>query len=1209
MIAICFSDWPLLIKYKVWCLLPLLLLAAFCARAQKEVKYRVLLIGDAGEMNTQQIKSIESAAGHVISGKTTVLFLGDNVYPVGMALPGAEKRHETEQILKSQFGPMRAKGAAVYFLPGNHDWDRSGPDGLAKIQAEGEFLASFNDPLLKLIPDQGCPDPVAIPLSDKLTVIAYDSEWWLFPYEKSNPDCDCSTTDAVVLRMQELLDRNRDKMIILASHHPFKSYGTHGGYFGLKAHLFPLTSLNKNLYIPMPVLGSLYPFLRTTFLSPEDLGHPKYKEMTEKVGAVFADHPNLVYAAGHEHGLQLIREDQLQIISGAGAKHSPNKGGPNSLFHSFKNGYVLADQLQDNSMRYEYYLYTETGVEKVYSYIQDFNPVELRQTREAKMIETDSATVKVKPEFDHVRGLHRYLFGENYRKDYAMDVKVPVISISKVYGGLKPIRLGGGNQSRSLRLEDKNGKEYVLRSVEKYPEVLLPPGLRTTFARDVMRDNMASQHPFTALVVPVLADRAGVPHANPIIGLVSPDNALGDYAGTFENTVCLLEERHPVGASDNTAKMFKKLDADNDNTYDARMYLRAKALDVLMGDWDRHEDQWRWKADTTEKGLRYLPVPRDRDQVFFKTEGKLQRFAIRSDLLPMMQGMERDLKDVNWFLWEGRAMNSKILSQYSEEEWDREIKLFTDLYTDEIFEAALRRLPPEVYRMRHDEFLRELQRRKATLPRIMNTYYRFFSRIVDIQASHKNEKAVITGLDQGALKVELYKINKSGNVKDVVFSRVFDPEITREIRLYMRDGSDSVVISNRISPIRLKIISGHGKKAYEVTASRKPVQVFGLMDGSIFNGADAGKLRIKLSSDTGNATYLGKDLYKRTSLYPDFGYNADDGLYLGAFMKVTRPGFRKQPYGSSQSFSLLYALATSAVRFNYSGEWLKAAGNSDMLLKASIQAPDNTRNFFGVGNDTRFDRGISYYRTRFNLIQLDPSLRWRRPKSTLTIGPSLQYYSFDKDDNKGRFINNRLQLYSPDSLLIERDKLYAGATVNFVNNTRDQELLPTLGSYIDLKLMGYKGISTAAASFVQFRGSISLYKNLDRRATIILANRFGGALTGGHPAFFQHATLGGEGTLFGYRQFRFAGRHSFYNNLEMRFKLGDFVSYVLPGQVGVMGLYDVGRVWNSNERSDAWHQGYGGGFYFSPASLAIVRAVLAHSAEGWYPYFATSFRF
>jgi hypothetical protein len=244
-----------------------------------------------------------------------------------------------------------------------------------------------------------------------------------------------------------------------------------------------------------------------------------------------------------------------------------------------------------------------------------------------------------------------------------------------------------------------------------------------------------------------------------------------------------------------------------------------------------------------------------------------------------------------------------------------------------------------------------------------------------------------------------------------------------------------------------------------------------------------------------------------------------------------------------------------------------------------------------------------------NLFQFETSLRWRRPKSTFSVGPSFQFYTFDKEDNQNKFINNISELNSSDRLVIDREKLYVGAIVNFINNTKDNEMLPTLGSYIDFKLLGYQGVSSAARSFAQFNGSIALYKNLDGRANLVLANRFGGAVTVGNPAFYQYAYLGGEGTLLGYRQYRFAGKHSFYNNLELRLKLGDFISYVLPGQVGLMGLYDVGRVWERNDASDNWHHGVGGGLYFSPAQLTILRIIAAYSKEGWYPQFSMNFRF
>ncbi|HMG08084.1 MAG TPA: metallophosphoesterase, partial [Mucilaginibacter sp.] len=165
-------------------LLFVLLLGRFAGQAQDSVRYRVILIGDAGEMDMQQSAVLKHAANNIIQNKTTVMYLGDNIYPHGMGLPGSPEEEVTKKILQSQYLPMRAKGAPVYFVPGNHDWDKMGPQGLAKIKRQWQYLNEQQDSLLKMVPANGCGDPVEINLNNNLTVIAFDSEWWLFPFNK-----------------------------------------------------------------------------------------------------------------------------------------------------------------------------------------------------------------------------------------------------------------------------------------------------------------------------------------------------------------------------------------------------------------------------------------------------------------------------------------------------------------------------------------------------------------------------------------------------------------------------------------------------------------------------------------------------------------------------------------------------------------------------------------------------------------------------------------------------------------------------------------------------------------------------------------------------------------------------------------------------------------------------------------------------------------
>lgn len=1170
----------------------LFLLFVTVIHAQDDVKHRVILIGDAGELNGAQSEALKNASKHVIAGKTTVMYLGDNVYPNGMGLPGSKEEKITQQILRSQFEPMRKTGAVVYFIPGNHDWDNSGPGGLAKVIAQGEYLSAQNDSLLKMLPAQGCPDPVAIKVNDQLTIIAFDSEWWLYPYNKQNPEaeCDCKTKGDIIARMEDLLDENRGKVILLADHHPLQSYGSHGGYL-------PWASV-----------------LRSVFLNPQDLKHPYYKEMIKKVSGVFNGYPNLTYVSGHDHGLQLIKSEHLglQIVSGGGAKRSANKKGRNSLFNESLQGYVTADLLRNNDMRYDFYVYTPTGVKKVYSYTQVFVPVSAKPLNTVKPITNDSISIKIYPEYDSVSKTHRFFFGENYRKEYAQETKVPVIRLSEIKGGLTPVKRGGGFQSHSLRMVDKNGKEWVLRSVEKYPEALLPENLRETFVKDILKDNMSAQHPFSALIVPDIAAAVGVPHSKPIIGWISPDQNLGKYSSVFENTLCLIEEREPLGKSDNTVKMFRKLVSDNDYTYDGPLMLKAKALDALIGDWDRHSDQWRWKAEKNGKKVIYKPVPRDRDQVFYLTEGVIPRYAQGSTLLPMIQGYERNIADINWFVWESRGIDSRFLSQLSEKEWIDVIHEFCADATDEVFEKALKKLPEPAYSLRHDQLLAQLKLRREKMPEMMNKYYHFLNKTIDIQTSNKNELIDISDSSGKGLTVTIHKLNKERVVKEQLFKKTFDPAVTREIRLYTKAGNDSVVLNNKAADIKLRIVGGSGNKSYHVENSYHKVKLYDKVDSAVYSG-DASRLSKTLSNDTANLSYRQTDLYRRSFYLINGGYNVDDGILLGFTAKFLNPGFRKFPYGNTQQLSFLHSFSTRAFRFNYDGEWVRVLGKADFVLQFDAYAPNNTQNFFGLGNETTYDKsapgGIKYYRARFSIYQLDPALRWKTPESSFSVGPSLQYYRYSRNDNDGRFITHTAELHSSDSATISKDKLFAGVVVNFVNNRRNNPVLPSLGSYTTLKLVGYTSLNRSSDTYAQLTGSVSLYKNLDSRSTFVLANRFGGGLTVGKPAFYQAAFLGGEGTLLGFRQFRYAGDHSLYNNLELRIKLTDFVSYVAPGQLGLLGFQDIGRVWKKGDTSTKWHNSVGGGIYFAPASMAVLRLVAAHAEEGWYPYISLGFRY
>ncbi|RYY55724.1 MAG: hypothetical protein EOO09_09350 [Chitinophagaceae bacterium] len=827
--------------------------------------------------------------------------------------------------------------------------------------------------------------------------------------------------------------------------------------------------------------------------------------------------------------------------------------------------------------------------------------------------QSDSVTVQVHASYNEKGKFHRWIFGENYRKEWSVPTTLPLIRISTFHGGLRPVQLGGGMQSKSLRLVDKSGNEWVIRSVEKTPDSLLPPTLRATFARDWLDDVTSGQHPFSALVMPPIANAVKVAHSNPVIGVLAPDTALGQYSAVFDNLVVLLEEREPLGSSDNSAKMKEELKDDNDNTLDGREMLRARMLDMLVGDWDRHEDQWRWYDQQPGKSKTYLAVPRDRDQVFHFTQGIIPKIASRDYILPTLRNFDPQIKHSKWLFYKTRFVNAYPSAQMSRADWDREANSFTSAITDSVLEAAIARLPKSSWDIRHNELLSILKARRDKLARAVDDYYVYSHKVVDIYTSDKQELVELKALPDGGIRLHISKLAKSGKPAGELMDKVYDQKITHEIRLYLGNGSDSVVVDTKGSPITVRMIGGKGSKTFNTLSYGKKIRLYDLPGKSIMSG-DSSAFRRSTSDKKGHTDFTPVNLDNIWIPMVQVGLNLDDGFIFGAgFRYIRQEGFRKYPYASSHQLTAAHSFSTEAYRIQYKGEWIGAIGNADILLNLFARAPNNTVNFFGRGNNstrTKGDDFIRYYRTRFSTYQADPSLRWRFNKQvSLTAGPSLYFYAFDSDDNDGRFINQPGAVGSYDSLVIDKNKTHLGVNVSFLVDKRSNPILPRSGYFLNVRVRAYSGISQFARDFAQLIPEFAVYTKLDKRGTVVLADRIGGTVSVGKTSFYHSAFIGGHENLLGYRQYRFAGQHSLYNNLELRVKLADIASYILPGQFGLTGFWDIGRVWEVTDNSGKWHNGTGAGIYFAPASMIAFNFVMGHSAEGWLPYFTLGMRF
>jgi hypothetical protein len=257
------------------------------------------------------------------TGDRVVVFLGDNIYPRGLPPVGNPGRKEAERRLSAQIDVVTRAHATGYFVLGNHDWDRYGREGWAMARRQDRFVDSAGSGRVALEPNDGCPGPSVRDLGKRLRLVLLDTQWWLHSGAKPqgpSSSCPADTESEVVDSLQGAIRGANGRWVVVAAHHPLTTGGVHGGYFGWKDHLFPLQQVVPWLWLPLPLIGSLYPAARQNGISSQDLTSPVYQRMVRELGRAFDGVPPALYAAGHEHNLQVIRGGpaHLELVSGAG---------------------------------------------------------------------------------------------------------------------------------------------------------------------------------------------------------------------------------------------------------------------------------------------------------------------------------------------------------------------------------------------------------------------------------------------------------------------------------------------------------------------------------------------------------------------------------------------------------------------------------------------------------------------------------------------------------------------------------------------------------------------------------------------------------------------------------------------------------------------------------------------------------------------------
>ena len=814
--------------------------------------------------------------------------------------------------------------------------------------------------------------------------------------------------------------------------------------------------------------------------------------------------------------------------------------------------------------------------------------------------------------------LHRQMLGTNYRDLWTLPLHVEVLDLERLAGGLTPLCLSGEFQTTSLRMQGTDGRQYVFRSADKDPtRARLSARLRRTPAATMLQDQ-GSSPPAGALVVAPLLTAVGVPHAEPQLRVMPDHPALQDFRQPFAGTLGTVEVRPDAGfaASDSIAEtehVWNRIAASSADRVDARAYLTARLIDILVGDWDRSLDQWTWASYDSGHGRVWRPIPRNRDQAFARLDGFV--LSLARYYWPQLVSFKASYPSMYGLTWSARAMDRRFLVDLEKPVWDSVAQAVQRQLTDSILEDAVGRLPPSMQETHGAGLLLALQRRRDRLQEAVEEFYPLIAKYAEVRGTDADDLVEIERLDDTRVRV---RIASAATPDAVYFTRTFTNSETREIRLDLARGQDRAIVRGRaLRSATVRVVGGDGDDVMIDSSTVGLPIVRRLLTRTFFYDSDGDNHFVRgPGTETDERRFQPsprKDSYPlspprscsdtRSELpprdlgdpvrdwgthwvpAPRLGFQPDLGPLIGMGVVRYRYAFHKVPYGSRVSFGAVFATGPGRLRVTYDGDFRNLPRRAWGSLSLRYSGIDLVR-FHGFGNETFLDRPKTFYRVTQQQVSASTSLTVFPPNSRISLGPFFEYAQTEL--GLGDLIDS-LRPYGADRFA------QSGMEGRLDVDTRDRPWAPRRGVHLTARGRIVPAVLDATHAYGLAEGEAATYLSVGNPARVTLAARLGGKRVWGNAPFHAAAYVGGATTLRAYNEHRFAGNAALFANGEVRLFLTSF-RLLLPGDLGVHGLGDIGRVYLDGERSDRWHAAVGGGVWLaflergSTVTLSIARS-------------------
>ncbi len=756
---------------------------------------------------------------------------------------------------------------------------------------------------------------------------------------------------------------------------------------------------------------------------------------------------------------------------------------------------------------------------------------------------------------------YRFLLGGNYRELWDTPFEIEVLDFSTEAGGLTPAFRVGGNQTLGLALTGADGKSYTFRSLVKGLRGALHPDLQNKKFGDFTQDQLSAVHPAGTVMVPPLAKAAGVLHNTPRFVVLPDDPALGEFRELFAGRVGTLEQ-YPTPASDtyegfagateiiSTEDFIEDWLADRSKTVDAETFVRARLFDFFLGDWDRHAKNFRWAKLPGKQG--YQVLPEDRDQAFVSFEGVLIDFVRPFE--PRLLRYDETYPVSFGLVLQGWPTHRWLLAELELEDWMAVAEDMKNRITDASIEEAMSLMPKPYYDLNAKDLSRKVRARRDRLPQIAERMYHFLNTEIDLQASDQNDRVVLRNLGHGKMEVSITAEASS----KTYFKRLVKNSETHSLRVYLRAGQDTLVCSGRLSRrMKIEVIGNQSEDAIEgceganlrFTEAEEVVS----RQNNRRQGPDPfDKISVSDQDNIPPIAIRPRDWQKAATPIYQASLNGNDGLVLGFGQTFSFFDFGKVPYGQQHALAAQVGVTRGKFGATYDGSY--QFWNPKLLGTLGISASSiDQADFFGFGNGTNDNGSDDNFETDQFKATIAPRLSYlATPQLNLFSGVGVNYTSTNNDDT---VLNATEPLGVGDFAYVN---IFAGLDFD----TRDRTTFNNTGFRFRVQANVSPEVLDADSTFGSVEGEASAFVRVTSKA--ILALRVGGENVSGDFPFQESAFIGGDTTVRGFHENRFAGDSSVFANVELRYHIGRATAYVSEAEYGLVLFADGGRVFSDD---------------------------------------------